>query len=115
MTKAMFSLHGSIDAGKHCASAASGYVCPNGRAMTRPGDKKMRLKMAYANTTRASGMGIADRIAGLLGTARTVLAKRRMYAQTWRELNALTDRELADLGMHRALIAEVAREAAYGK
>ncbi len=71
--------------------------------------------MAYVNTTRASSAGLAERIVGLVATARTGLAKRRMYVQTWRELNALTDRELADLGMHRALITEIAREAAYGK
>ena len=44
-----------------------------------------------------------------------VLARRAVYAQTVRELNALTDRELADLGIARTSIAEVAREAAYGK
>lgn len=31
--------------------------------------------------------------------------------QTEKELHALTDRELADIGLHRSMIASVAREA----
>jgi uncharacterized protein YjiS (DUF1127 family) len=38
-----------------------------------------------------------------------------MYSQTARELDALTDRELADLGIHRASIRQIAIQAAYGK
>jgi uncharacterized protein YjiS (DUF1127 family) len=43
------------------------------------------------------------------------MAQRRMFGQTFRELNALTDRELADLGIHRADIRRIAAQAAYGK
>ena len=46
---------------------------------------------------------------------KAAIARRAVYAQTVRELNALTDRELADLGIARASITTVAREAAYGK
>jgi uncharacterized protein YjiS (DUF1127 family) len=41
--------------------------------------------------------------------------RRRVYIQTMTELNALTDRELADLGLHRLMIPAVAKDAAYGK
>ena len=41
--------------------------------------------------------------------------RRRVYLQTVTELNALTDRELADLGLHRLMIPAVAKDAAYGK
>jgi uncharacterized protein YjiS (DUF1127 family) len=41
--------------------------------------------------------------------------RRRVYAQTLRELTALSDRELSDLGLHRLMIPAVARDAAYGK
>ena len=71
--------------------------------------------MAYANATRAAQGGYADRFAAIVASAKTALVKRRKYNQTYRELNALTARELADLGIHEAMIAPIAHEAAYGK
>ncbi|NHB77129.1 DUF1127 domain-containing protein [Rhodobacter calidifons] len=71
--------------------------------------------MAYANTTSIARKGIADRLADLKDAVLTAIAQRRVYARTVAELNALTDRELADLGISRLRIAEIAREAAYGK
>jgi uncharacterized protein YjiS (DUF1127 family) len=40
-------------------------------------------------------------------------ANYRMYARTLRELNALSDRELADLGLSRSSLNDVARSAVY--
>ncbi len=40
-------------------------------------------------------------------------ARRRAYLTTLRELNCLTERELADLGLHRSEIRRVAWQAAY--
>ncbi|WP_128515740.1 DUF1127 domain-containing protein [Tabrizicola thermarum] len=71
--------------------------------------------MAYANTTSIARKGFADRLAFVKDAVLTAIAQRRVYAQTVAELNALTDRELADLGISRLRIAEIAREAAYGK
>ncbi len=71
--------------------------------------------MAYVNSTRVASNGLADRFAALVKSVKTALNKRRIYSQTVRELNALSDRELSDLGMHKSMIADVAREAAYGK
>ena len=71
--------------------------------------------MAYVNSTRVAPNGLADRFAALVKSAKTALNKRRVYAQTVRELNALSDRELLDLGLHKSMIVDVAREAAYGK
>ncbi|TNC74952.1 DUF1127 domain-containing protein [Rubellimicrobium roseum] len=42
------------------------------------------------------------------------VAQYRAYRQTLSELGQLTDRELADLGLHRSQITEIATEAAYG-
>lgn len=42
-------------------------------------------------------------------------AKHRIYRNTLDELQALTGRELADLGMARSNLKSVAYEAAYGK
>lgn len=71
--------------------------------------------MAYASVSRAAPGGIAERLVALLKTIKTSISRRQKYQTTLRELNALTDRELADLGIHRSLIATIAHEAAYGK
>jgi uncharacterized protein YjiS (DUF1127 family) len=71
--------------------------------------------MAFVNTTPAARKGFADRIAIIRATVGTAIAQRRTYLRTVAELNSLSDRELADLGISRLGIAEIAREAAYGK
>ena len=58
--------------------------------------------MAYANTTRVSNNGLADRFAAVLKSVKTGIQRRNVFTQTVRELNELTDRELADLGMPKA-------------
>ena len=66
--------------------------------------------MAYvaSNTTFARPVGI--------DTTRIfkVFADWRLYRRTLAELNTMTDRELADLGLSRFQIPAVAREAVYG-
>lgn len=62
---------------------------------------------ALTNTAHVDGLGIIDR-------ARNAIAQYRTYRQTYLELDALSNRELADLGMARANIRDVARSAAYG-
>ncbi|RGP36655.1 DUF1127 domain-containing protein [Pseudotabrizicola alkalilacus] len=71
--------------------------------------------MAYVNSSRAASYGIADRAAAIVKTIRVALERRRVFKLTVRELQALSNRELADLGIHRAMITRVANEAAYGK
>lgn len=67
------------------------------------------------NVIRTTNSGFADRISGFF---RSVVEGRRRYStyrQTVRELDGLSDRELMDLGLHRAMIDSIALEAAYGK
>ncbi|OYU17486.1 MAG: hypothetical protein CFE34_15485 [Rhodobacteraceae bacterium PARR1] len=71
--------------------------------------------MAYVNTSRAASLSLADRFPGFLANVKAALARRAVYMQTVRELDALTDRELADLGISRLDVPALAREAAYGK
>lgn len=40
------------------------------------------------------------------------LARRRVYRTTVNELRALSNRELADLGLHRSMIKRIALDAA---
>lgn len=71
--------------------------------------------MAYVNETRSANAGLADRLAAFVKSLREAARRRAVYRQTLRELNALSTRELADLGIHRAMITRIAMEAAYGK
>ena len=71
--------------------------------------------MAYMNTTRSASPSIVDRLVALTVNFRAALARRRVYSQTMSELSSLSDRDLRDLGISRAMIAEVANQAAYGK
>lgn len=72
------------------------------------------LKMAYATdnqTLRQSALG--GRIAALMIELRAAMARRKAYNTTYRELAVLSDRELADLGIHRSEIRGIAWQAAY--
>ena len=51
----------------------------------------------------------------LIARLRQAYADFRAYLATTGELKALSDRELADLGLSRLSVEDVAREAVYGK
>ncbi len=71
--------------------------------------------MAYVNMIRGIELGLADRAAGFLSALRDNRRRYSVYRQTVRELSALNDRELNDLGIHPSAIKSIAMEAAYGK
>lgn len=71
--------------------------------------------MAYAAHASFAQPSRARRSPGLISALKTAFAQRRLYSRTIEELQGLTDRELADLGLSRLSIAQVAHEAAYGK
>jgi uncharacterized protein YjiS (DUF1127 family) len=71
--------------------------------------------MDYVNSTRAASGSFPDRVSAVASSIKGALARRRMFSQTAGELNALTDRELADLGIHRADIRQIAMQAACGR
>ncbi|AZL60326.1 DUF1127 domain-containing protein [Tabrizicola piscis] len=71
--------------------------------------------MAYVNTTRVARKGLLDRLLVLKDAAVVAIQQRRVFSTTVAELNALTDRELSDLGIARASIRSIAHEAAYGR
>lgn len=70
--------------------------------------------MAYVNSSRQATVTFGDRIAALVKVVGQSMQRRRAYLHTLGELNALSDRDLADLGLARSEIPHVAREAAYG-
>ena len=65
-----------------------------------------------AHTLRASAHGFHP--VAFFASLREAWARYRLYRQTVSELVGLSDRELADLGLHRSHIRSVAREHAYG-
>ncbi len=71
--------------------------------------------MAYVNNSRVASFGLADRISAFVATAKAKRAQRAVYHRTVYELEQLSDRELSDLGIARISIADVARNAAFGK
>jgi uncharacterized protein YjiS (DUF1127 family) len=68
--------------------------------------------MAFITGTAAPSTGLVEKLAAFrawLGESRRT---RAIYRQTIDELSALSDRELADLGLHRSQIRTVAQQAA---
>jgi uncharacterized protein YjiS (DUF1127 family) len=71
--------------------------------------------MAYVTTGAYARKGLLDRLAGLKSDVLTAFRRQRTFNRTVAELNALTDHELADLGIARDAIRDIAHAAAYGK
>ncbi len=70
--------------------------------------------MAYATEiTTGTQSGLSARFSALLIDLRARLARRKVYNQTLSELQSLSNRELADLGLNRSIIRRVAYQAAY--
>ncbi|MEC7761785.1 MAG: DUF1127 domain-containing protein [Pseudomonadota bacterium] len=70
--------------------------------------------MAYATDIRSADHGLLDRVSNLFKAFGEARAQRKVYRTTIKELQALDGRDLADLGISRAEIPFLAREAAYG-
>lgn len=69
--------------------------------------------MAFASTYITAQQGAADRLAALIATASERFRKARLYRKTLNELSALPDATLADMGLHRSMVARVAHQAVY--
>lgn len=65
--------------------------------------------------SNAAAGGFGSRILSFFTAIGEARARRKLYALTVRELRALSNRELADLGITRSMITRAAMEAAYGK
>lgn len=70
--------------------------------------------MADLQATHTASYGLGDRLAALVAGAREALRRRAVYRTTLRELKALNDRDLADLGIAACDLERIAHEAAYG-
>lgn len=70
--------------------------------------------MAYATEIRIPGAALIERTGTLMSSLADRFAKHQLFRTTVRELGALSDRELADLGIHRSAIKRIALDSAYG-
>ena len=77
--------------------------------------KKREYNMAYVNTARTGGITLSQRFAALRENFVAARAQRKIYTTTLNELEMLSNRDLADLGIARSMIKSIAMEAAYGK
>ena len=69
--------------------------------------------VAHANVAHAEN-NLRSRFMTAIQRMQENRARRAVYRQTVRELNALTTRDLNDLGISRSMIHGLAREAAFG-
>ncbi len=70
--------------------------------------------MAAFTHTHIDSAPIASRLAGAMASFSDAYARHKTYRKTVAELQSLTGRELADIGLNRSMIKSVATEAAYG-
>jgi uncharacterized protein YjiS (DUF1127 family) len=70
--------------------------------------------MAYITGNRTATATFGQRLAELRDAAAQSYSNWRVYRRTLNELNELSNRELADLGMNASMIKRIALEAAYG-
>ncbi|WP_170409404.1 DUF1127 domain-containing protein [Ruegeria atlantica] len=68
------------------------------------------MAVAAHNTTLKGAP--ATGLASLFEAAKTRFTQYRVYRQTVNELSDLSNRELADLGLHRSMIRRMAQQAA---
>ncbi len=65
-------------------------------------------------TTHNQPASVWERLSDLRASLAQRRAQDRAYSSTVSELSAMSDRALTDIGIHRADIASIARQAAYG-
>jgi uncharacterized protein YjiS (DUF1127 family) len=91
-------------------------------ALSAPCRKRRCIMAAYQVKTHPDHATYADGANGLQDRVRVLLAKignrlqaRRSYYNSVAELSAMSDRDLADIGISRADIPAIARQAARAK
>jgi uncharacterized protein YjiS (DUF1127 family) len=68
--------------------------------------------MALMTDLRVHGPSLAERVATLREALAHRAAKRKAYRKTYDELSRVSERDLADMGLHRSMIPDVAKQAA---
>ncbi|WP_116133828.1 DUF1127 domain-containing protein [Tropicimonas sp. IMCC34043] len=69
--------------------------------------------MTYTNQTTVSGLPLSGWTSRISASYKAWRAGRAVYTQIYNELSSLSDRELADIGLSRNMIRDIALQAAY--
>ncbi|MEO1919278.1 MAG: DUF1127 domain-containing protein [Paracoccaceae bacterium] len=69
--------------------------------------------MAYAIATPTLSVSLLERASTFIANRREAYAQHRLYAKTMNELQSLSNRELADLGLGRGSLHDTAYAAVY--
>jgi len=91
------------------------YGSQKSNTVLHSNDDERDNTMAFATDTGFATTSLGNRFAAFRAQLADNAAKRKIYRQTVSELEALSARDLADLGIDRGLIKPIAMEAAYGK
>jgi len=70
--------------------------------------------MAYTTDVHSGGFSIAPRIAQYRAAFAKSVEQYKTYRRTLAELESLTSRELADIGLNPHALKDIAYESAYG-
>ncbi|MCE8510061.1 DUF1127 domain-containing protein [Ruegeria pomeroyi] len=70
--------------------------------------------MAYATVTADRAPSVVARVLSALKSTRATWARNAAYKRTFNELDRLSNRELADIGIRRCDIEDIARFHVYG-
>jgi uncharacterized protein YjiS (DUF1127 family) len=90
------------------------HIDHNSNEMLRNRNKITSRPMTVQTETFFAGTSLFERLSALRSQMSEAAAKRKTYRTTLAELQSLTARELADLGIAPSSIEEIAYEAAYG-
>ncbi len=71
--------------------------------------------MAYVASHRPSRVSFFEFAANIVASWKAERARRVIFNQTLGELRGMSDRDLADIGIARIQIEDIAFEAAYGQ
>lgn len=69
--------------------------------------------MAYVASHSVARPSIREYLANLIASVKEANARRTVYIKTLNELRSLSDRDLADLGISRLQVEDIALQAAY--
>ena len=101
--------HSSIEELTYCAVAAFAYFgSQDNDAYT---NEHLSIMATATHHTALKGAP-ENGIASLFAAVKARIARYRIYRETVNELSALSNRELADLGLHRSMIKRLAMQAA---
>ena len=74
---------------------------------------RVETKMAHLSVNTPVTAGLGARLGHVMADIKGRYARYRLYRNTLVEMQSLSDRELADLGLSRSMIRRVAYKAAY--